>query len=87
MGIHFILHGTLDDGQMIIGIDNIEQIANESLKDDDFSDLMIKTNLLEESGYLHLERFTQIINNSSILCIYGLSIGITDSNLLENYKK
>ena len=79
LGNPFYLHGTLDDGQMIIGIDNIEQIANESLKDDDFSDLMIKTNLLEESGYLHLERFTQIINNSSIMCIYGLSIGITDS--------
>lgn len=83
----FYLHGTLDDGQMIIGIDNNEQIANVSLRNDDFSDLMIKTNLLEESGYLHLEKFTQTINGSNVICIYGLSIGATDSTYWEIIKK
>lgn len=83
----FYLHGTLDDGQMVIGIDNNEQIANVSLRNDDFSDLMIKTNLLEESGYLHLEKFTQTINGSNVICIYGLSLGATDSTYWEIIKK
>lgn len=83
----FYLHGTLDDGQMIIGIDNNEQIANVSLRNDDFSYLMIKTNLLEESGYLHLEKFTQTINGSNVICIYGLSVGATDSTYWEIIKK
>lgn len=83
----FYLHGTLGDGQMIIGIDNNEQIANVSLRNDDFSYLMIKTNLLEESGYLHLEKFTQTINGSNVICIYGLSVGATDSTYWEIIKK
>ena len=83
----FYLHGTLDDGQMVIGIDNNEQIANVSLRNDDFSYLMIKTNLLEESGYLHLEKFTQTINGSNGICIYGLSVGATDSTYWEIIKK
>lgn len=83
----FYLHGTLNDGQMIIGIDNNEQIANVSLRNDDFSYLMIKTNLLEESGYLHLEKFTQTINGSNVICIYGLSVGATDSTYWEIIKK
>lgn len=83
----FYLHGTLDDGQMVIGIDNNEQIANVSLRNDDFSYLMIKTNLLEESGYLHLEKFTQTINGSNVICIYGLSVGATDSTYWEIIKK
>lgn len=84
----FYLHGTLDDGEMIIGVNDTSQIINSNLKDnEELGDVLIKTNLLNNAGQLHFEEFCNNVKNSDIICLYGLSVGKTDScywNFLKN---
>ena len=84
----FYLHGTLDDGEMIIGVNDTSQIINSKLKDnEELGDVLIKTNLLNNAGQLHFEEFCNNVKNSDIICLYGLSVGKTDScywNFLKN---
>lgn len=84
----FYLHGTLDDGEMIIGVNDTSQIINSNLKDnEELGDVLIKTNLLNNAGQLHFEEFCNNVRNSDIICLYGLSVGKTDScywNFLKN---
>lgn len=76
----FYLHGTLDDGEMIIGVNDTSQIINDNLKDnEELGDVLIKTNLLNNAGQLHFEEFCNNVKNSNIICLYGLSVGKTDS--------
>ena len=83
----FYLHGTLDDGEMIIGVNDTSQIINSKLKDnEELGDVLIKTNLLNNAGQLHFEEFCNIVSNSSIICLYGLSIGKTDSRYWKYLK-
>lgn len=78
--IPFYLHGTLEDGQMIIGVNDFSQIKNEELKNStELSDALFKSSLLNQAGQLHLEQFTSLINETEIICTYGLSIGRTDA--------
>lgn len=76
----FYLHGTLEDGQMIIGVNDFSQIKNEELKNSTkLSEALFKSSLLNQAGQLHLEQFTSLINETEIICTYGLSIGKTDA--------
>ena len=73
------IHGRLDEG-MVLGVNGESQISNESLKsDNDFKDYFIKQNVLKESGNLNIEKAKKIIDNSNYVCLFGLSIGDTDS--------
>jgi|GEM_PF-236532 len=73
------IHGRLDEG-MVLGVNDETQISNESLKsDNDFKDYFIKQNVLKESGNLNIEKAKKIIDNSNYVCLFGLSIGDTDS--------
>lgn len=73
------IHGRLDEG-MVLGVNDESQISNESLKsDNDFKDYFIKQNVLKESGNLNIEKAKKIIDNSNYVCLFGLSIGDTDS--------
>lgn len=76
----FYVHGTLNDGRMVIGVDNNSQITNTDLCDNSqIHQALLKSELLNMSGQLHLEKFKTTIDNSEMICIYGLSIGSTDS--------
>lgn len=73
------IHGRLDEG-MVLGVNDESQISNESLKsDNDFKDYFIKQNVLKESGNLNIDKAKKIIDNSNYVCLFGLSIGDTDS--------
>lgn len=71
-------------GQMkyhpVFGVNDEQQIENKSLLEvPNFANLMIKPKCVEELGeYWHDEIETRI-NNSTIICIYGMSMGITDT--------
>ncbi len=74
----FYLHGTLKE-DMVVGVNDENQIINSSCKkNSDILDSLIKNRLLAQSGQQHMKKFKEIIENSDIICCYGLSIGETD---------
>lgn len=83
----FYLHGTLFNEEMIIGVNDKTQIQNKLYSEDhDINQLLVKSNLLKQSGQRHENKFQYMINSSNIICLYGLSIGATDSNYWEIVK-
>lgn len=81
------IHGTLTDGEMIIGVNDSSQIKNKELSEnEEIQSCFIKQKLLEDAGQLKETKFRNIINNSLIICTYGLSLGSTDSIYWEIIK-
>ncbi|MHB9295922.1 hypothetical protein PilKf_01676 [Pillotina sp. SPG140] len=73
------IHGALPDNDLILGVDNIEQIANTEFKrNDKISDVIIKTTANYKLGNSNNETANILINNAQIICIFGISIGSTD---------
>lgn len=78
------VHGTLQENP-ILGVDNKEQILNSELADDkEFQWDIIKTKINEELEENYDIEAKNIISNSSIICIFGMSIGITDKTWWSN---
>ena len=74
------IHGTLDGEDLILGVDNPLQIDNEKFQGDrKITDYMIKTNVNKALGERKVEIAKTIIDNSRYICLFGLSIGDTDS--------
>lgn len=72
------VHGSIGDSP-IIGLNDISQISNSELRyDKNFSDLIVKPkiNSLICSG--NDTKTDRIIQNSNIICVYGMSLGYTD---------
>jgi len=73
------IHGTLKDN-FILGVDNTDQISNTILKNDnDFLWKIIKPLTNKELKKSNVEDAKKIINKSSIICVFGMSIGETDT--------
>lgn len=73
------IHGTLDDGEMILGVNDETQIKNIKLLElTDVRELLIKSNLNVGLEQGKIERAKEIIDTSDIICLYGLSLGDTD---------
>lgn len=73
------IHGTLDGEDLILCVDNPSQINNEKFQSDRrITDYMIKTNVNKALGERKTEIAKEIINQSSYICLFGLSIGDTD---------
>ena len=64
---------------MILGVNDESQIINDFLKEKkDFKDIFIKERMNEELGQGKIEVATNMIERSSIICVFGMSIGDTD---------
>ena len=73
------IHGTLEDNEMLIGVNDESQIDNTELLDNEYLKwAMIKPYLNTAIGQRKTERAKEIINESGIICLYGLSVGMTD---------
>ena len=73
------IHGNANSG-MILGINDINQINNEELRNNrDLSNYIIKENINSALGNMNTERARKLIDISQFICIYGMSIGDTDS--------
>lgn len=73
------VHGT-HSGGMLLGVDNIDQVANPNLLPDTRQQRMfIKPLLNQQSGYGHDEEALSILENSNTICIFGMSLGETDA--------
>ena len=72
------IHGTLQDN-FILGVDNVDQIPNEELKKDSkFNWKIVKPLTNKELKKSNVDDVKKIINTSSMICIFGMSIGETD---------
>lgn len=80
-------HGLLDY-HPIFGVNDETQIENKALLDvKDFSRLIIKPKCVKDLGELWHDEAETHISNSTIICIYGMSMGITDSVWFEKIMK
>lgn len=74
------IHGERRNPPVIFGVDNARQIANKDLLDlPRFTRAMMKPMQNNELNKRKVSNCLDIIDQSSIICIYGMSIGKTDS--------
>ena len=72
------VHGELDSS-IIIGVDNENQIANESFRnDEDIKDWLIKIQSNHAMKSTRHERCENLIANAQLIVLYGASLGDTD---------
>ena len=72
------IHGTLDR-EMILGVNDTSQINNAFLTgNNEFLDIFIKERLNRNLGQSRTETAEDMIDESDIICMFGLSIGCTD---------
>lgn len=77
------IHGTLER-EMILGVNDTSQVNNAFLIGNDaFLDTFIKERLNKNLGQRRTEMAEKMIEESDIICIYGLSIGRTDRRWWE----
>jgi len=87
IGKVFHIHGTLDE-EMILGVNDLEQIDNSFLKENAlFIDTFIKPRMNNGIGQRKTEKAIEMINQSHIICIFGMSIGNTDKMWWETLIK
>lgn len=76
------IHGKIDEG-MIIGVDNKKQIFNKDIRDDERITYLIKPLCNEELRNEKNILCKNMINNSHIICLFGVSLGETDRQWWE----
>lgn len=77
------IHGTLSTN-MIIGVNDKAQIANEDFKEDEeVCRAFIKQSINENVRDYRLSNSMEKIKNSNLICIYGMSFGETDRYIWE----
>lgn len=73
------VHGLLDNGALI-GVDNVNQIKNPAFRDDPrILEYLIKPNTSQALGETVQEAAFSTIKSSGIICLWGLSLGETDT--------
>lgn len=78
MGEMIHIHGTINS-QMILGVNDEEQVANkELLKNTLYKQYLIKPETNRRFDYGIIESAQKIIDESIIICVFGMSIGRTD---------
>lgn len=77
------IHGTTN-GDMVLGVNDESQIANkEFCKNNLYKQLLIKEEINKYYDYDKVEQTYKIIDESIIICVYGMSIGQTDRKWWE----
>lgn len=77
------IHGYLDNN-MVIGVNDKSQIANESFHDNrDVLESIVKTDCNRANRNNIDRQFTNRINGANLICIFGSSIGDTDNKWWE----
>lgn len=78
LGTLLHVHGTLNE-EMILGVNDIDQVNSVFLKNDtEFLDTFIKRRMNDSIGQRKTELAQKLIEESHIICIFGMSIGSTD---------
>lgn len=73
------IHRTINDNGVWLGVDNANQISNESFRKDRLiRQLLIKPYDINSSNSGFFNTAKRIIDKSNLICIFGSSLGITD---------
>lgn len=73
------VHREIGENGLWLGVDNAEQIANESFRENSVvKTLLLKPTSIQESGSTIIEECSNIISSSNLICIFGSSLGETD---------
>lgn len=73
------IHGKLEDGDLALGMDNSQQVLeNHYLLSDNGMLTFIKQFFLKEYDISRLTQALNIIENSDVICTFGLSFGESD---------
>lgn len=74
------VHHCLESNDIILGVDNVNQILNETFRGDEtVQNYLIKPQTNTGLGNMVDARCAEKIRNARIICIYGMSIGETDT--------
>ena len=74
------IHHKLKNRDVILGVDNASQIANDKFRNDErIQNYLIKPQTNTGLGNLEDRRCRELIKNAYVISIYGMSIGETDS--------
>ena len=74
------IHGSLDDNEMILGVNDETQILNTALAGNSYVKwALIKPHLNQELGQNKIQKARKMIDSSVIICAYGMSMGQTDN--------
>lgn len=86
-GIWQMPNGTLNE-EMILGVNDVNQINSGFLKNDaEFLDTFIRRRMNNSIGQRKTEHAQKLIEDSHIICIFGMSIGSTDKMWWEEIVK
>jgi len=78
------IHGTLDDSELIMGVNDISQISKEEFRNDDqVLDMLVKPTTTLNRGDLMDDNCISLISSADLICIFGLSLGETDNKWWE----
>lgn len=74
------VHGTMGSG-IVLGVNDESQIANEAWQSDYTAQrLLIKENIDDILGQARIKTAEKMIDQSRIVCVYGMSLSATDRN-------
>ena len=77
-GVFCFVHGSIGNN-VKLGVDQVEQIINKDFQtNEEVGANSVKTVMHEVEGSKCKERVQDLINTSSILCVFGMSLGLTD---------
>lgn len=84
------VHGTLDTA-LVFGVNDTSQIANIEFQENPvISTQLVKPRFNQKLGYGIDEDCVEIIKKSDLICVYGMSMGVTDKywweQIIENLK-
>lgn len=81
------IHGTLD-ADVVLGIDNLDQVTELPYQTTrKFERAFIKPEFNRNFDNARLIKAEKIIANSDIICIYGMSLGLSDFSWLKQLKE
>lgn len=73
------IHGATKSGDIVLGVNDDSQITDREFRNNRSDrQRFIKEEIIEHNGNANKERAREIIDRSSIICIFGMSIGVTD---------
>lgn len=73
------IHMSLDNTDVILGVNDESQIANNEIMCSNLLDAMVKPHINKQLGTLVDDECVSIIKSSDLICLFGVSLGKSDN--------
>lgn len=89
LGRYYQVHGNLRDQRIICGVDNSTQIANTAFAESEMVNrTLVKSAAISEVVGDNTDKLAlKAINRADIICIFGMSFGLTDARWWKQVRK